>query len=477
MADISEHDRFEAVSRTEDPDLSPRLLASDAGTSVVTWSRVESRENPLPMSNEPPRYSTMEFEDCEVFYREVVQPRMRTDGLDPDTESPPYAWMSEHYRGFIAHLSRNFDRSLGDFYDDIGVPPEPEVEEGPFAFVEDSPTRVALEAYLEELHDRQRRATSTIDTRRSILRQYTKAYAQAVGGDDLLSGLDDAQTSSAEKDRVADTFDVLRQREGTLTTHASKLKYVGEVRQFYRHQVDFGDAVYDPTARLERRFGWDSTPEWDNAALSAEQIRSIYAAATTTADHLLVVAVCGWGLRPSEVAALHVRQLTVRPGEDDPEGPEPYLEFREGERKNGPGTVAILTGRDTTIEHVTALEDEENGWNGYLFPSSSSRTGHVVAGTVRNRFRRLAADAGVTVDGAVPTPKMGRRYWYTAYGQAVKRVVERFEDIADEQGSSSAEVVLDNYLAKHEKRRHRRSEMRRDLNRLFEAVDPSHPEE
>nr|WP_199234043.1 hypothetical protein [Halorubrum sp. CGM5_25_10-8B] len=69
----------------------------------------------------------------------------------------------------------------------------------------------------------------------------------------------------------------------------------------------------------------------------------------------------------------------------------------------------------------------------------------------------------MTVDGEVPTPKTGRRYWYTAYGEAVYRVAERFADVAEEQGSKSAEVVLDNYLSEAEKRRHRREEMRADL--------------
>jgi len=78
----------------------------------------------------------------------------------------------------------------------------------------------------------------------------------------------------------------------------------------------------------------------------------------------------------------------------------------------------------------------------------------------------------VTVDGTAPTPKMGRRYWYTAYGAAVRRVAEQFKDIAEEQGSNSADVVLDNYLSKAEKRRHRREEMRGDLEGLFGVAEP-----
>ncbi len=419
-------------------------------------------------TTDSPRYSTMDLEDCEAFYHEEITREMQADGLDPDHETPTYAWLSDRYRGFIAHLSRTFDLSPGDFYDEIGVPPHDGTEESAFAFVDDQDTRQALESYLHELRDRQGRAESTIATRRSVLRRYVETYQQVNDTDDLLSSLQSEQGSSEKKTRVADTFDVLRRLDETLNTHASRLKYVQEVRQFYQHRVDFGKADYDPTTRLERRFGWDSTPDWDNPALKADQIQSLYQTAETPADRLLVSGVCGWGLRPSEVCALHTRQLTLTPDEDDPEGPDPYIDFGENERKNGPGTVALLVGVEELESRINTLDDEHSDeWNGYLLPSSSSKSGHISTETARRHFRKLAEEAGVTVDGSTPTPKMGRRYWYTAYGAAVKRVGERFEDIAEEQGSKSADVVLDNYLSKPERRRHRRDEMRDDLVGLF----------
>lgn len=411
----------------------------------------------------------MDLQDCEVFYHEEIVPRMRSDGLDPDQETPTYAWLSEHYRGFIAHLSRTFDLSPGDFYGEIGVPPNDDDEKSPFAFVEDDATRQALEAYITELRKRQGRAESTVATRQSVLRTYVQVYQEVNKTDDLLSSLRSERDSSREKDRVADTFDVLRRQDGALNTHASRRKYVQEVRQFYQHRVDFGKADYDPTARLERRFGWDSTPEWDNPTLDAAQINALYDAAESPVNRLLVIGVCGWGLRPSEVCGLHVTQLTLSPDEDDPEGPDPYIDFAEGERKNGPGTVALLVGVDELQSRIDTLNDEYgDDWNGFVFPSSLSNTGHITTETARRHFRNVAEIAGVVIDGDRPTPKMGRRYWYTAYGAAVKRVADRFEDVAAEQGSASATVVLDNYLSQSERRRHRRDEMRADLSRLFE---------
>jgi integrase len=417
-------------------------------------------------TTDTPRYSTMGLADAEAFYHDEIAPQMRAEGLAPEHETPTYSWLESHFPGFIKHLSRRFDLSPGDFYDEIGVPIKPESDAGPFDFVDDDETRAALEDYLVELRDRQGRAESTVATRRSALRLYVRTYKDVNGTDDLLGPLHDDAARADEMDRVADTFDVLRRREDTLTTHASRRKYVQEVRQFYTHQVTFKGARHNPTDQLERRFGWDSTPEWDNQALEADQIRTLYRTADNPVDRLIVIGVCGWGLRPSEVASLHVNQLVLDPPEDDPEA-GPYIEFGS-ERKNGPGTVALLTGLEDVDAQIDAVvEEADDDWMGYVFPSPSAESGHLSTSTIRRRFKDLAERAGVTVDRGVPTPKMGRRYWYTAYGEAVRRVAERFADVAAEQGSKSAEVVLDNYLSEAEKRRHRREEMREDLEGLF----------
>ena len=444
----------------------PLLLAISLTLTLESLTDRDDYTNTMTETTDTPRYSTMDLEDAEAFYHDEITPQMRAEGLAPDHETPTYSWLESHFPGFIKHLSRRFDLSPGDFYEKIDVPVESKPEERPFDFVDDEETRAALEDYLVELRDRQGRAESTVATRRSALRLYVRTYKDVNATDDLLRPLHDDAARADEMDRVADTFDVLRRREDTLTTHASRRKYVQEVRQFYTHQVTFKGARHNPTDQLERRFGWDSTPEWDNQALEADQIRTLYQTATDPVDRLIVIGVCGWGLRPSEVASLRVDQLVLDPPEDDTEA-GPYIEFGS-ERKNGPGTVALLTGvEDATARIDTVVEEAGDDWMGAVFPSSSAESGHLSTSTVRRRFKNLAERAGVTVDGEVPTPKMGRRYWYTAYGEAVRRVAERFADVAEEQGSKSAEVVLDNYLSEAEKRRHRREEIREDLEGLF----------
>lgn len=413
-----------------------------------------------------PRYATMDRDECETYYWAEIAPQMRADGHDPDTETPTYRWLNSEYPGFVKHLKRAFDWSPGDFYTEYGIPPEENVTDSLFAFVDHAPTRDAIEDYLAELADRRERRASTVSTRRSVVRQYLVTYEQVHGTTDLLSPLHDATEQSNGMDRVADTFDVLRRRDDALTTLPSKQKYVHEVRQFYQHRLDFKDAEYDPTRRLEKRFGWDTSPEWDNPALDESQVVTLYRIAENPVDRFIVVGVCGWGLRPSEVAALHIRQL---PDSLDPSD-DPYIEFEDADRKNRESTVTLLAGLSDLRDRIDALADRED-WNGYLLPPDTATAGHITTETARRRFKALAETADVTVDDVTPTPKYGPRFWYTTYTQAVERVAKRVKAVAEEQGSDDASVVLENYLSEDERRRRRREEMRDDLEGLFQTAD------
>ena len=149
------------------------------------------------------------------------------------------------------------------------------------------------------------------------------------------------------------------------------------------------------------------------------------------------------------------------------EGEDPHIYFEE--RKNGPGTVALVYGREQLSDRIDALGARDNEWNGYLFPSTASSSGHIVGETVQSRFRRLANRAGVTVRGETPTSKMGRRFWYTTYIEAQKQLLENLDVIAGDQGSSDVNVVLENYLSEAERRKYRREFMRERLADVFEV--------
>lgn len=67
-------------------------------------------------------------------------------------------------------------------------------------------------------------------------------------------------------------------------------------------------------------------------ALSAAHIRGLIGVSTTPRDQLLVMVLAGWGLRASEVAALHISQFN----RDVPDDDVPYIAFesRKMDREN-----------------------------------------------------------------------------------------------------------------------------------------------
>ncbi len=139
-------------------------------------------------------------------------------------------------------------------------------------------------------------------------------------------------------------------------------------------------------------------------------------ASETTQEQLLVVALAGWGLRASEVAALHVSQFH----RDVPEDDIPFITFES--RKNGPGEVSLLYGMDVFDSRIDELADDET-WTGYLFPSSQGETPYVTRDTIRNWFQDLAskADLPERIGGERPSPQLCRRFWYDTYTQYLTR--------------------------------------------------------
>jgi len=67
-----------------------------------------------------------------------------------------------------------------------------------------------------------------------------------------------------------------------------------------------------------------------------------------------------------------------------------------------------------------------------------------------------------------PTPQYGRRFWYRTYDDVISTLADRIELVAAEQGSSDSTVVVENYLGEEEARKRRREFMR---ERLAEAFD------
>lgn len=398
----------------------------------------------------PFRWSRRSLEELIDIYWTRLAPKREAEGYDPTTDRPSYNWLMEHgYGGIQYALREHHDLTVKEFFTEV-------------VGVEDATDSDAVHErvteYLDGLATRRELADSTLRSKRARLRKFYRTYTEIHDANpiDAVVATDDQSANTdqpAEIERVLTALDAVG---NGLSTDASRLQYLGDTRAFYAFLVRRGYAAYNPLADADEEFPWERS-EPDNPALTASDVGYLLCSVETIDERLLVVGLAGWGLRPSELAGLHRDQIRL-----DPE--DPHLSFES--RKNGPGSVSLVYGFDTLADRVAELDGGD--WNGYLLPSAQSRHGHVTPDTVRNRFKRLARRADVSVDGEVPTPKMARRFWYATYVDATTALLEQLDDIASDQGSASPEVVRRNYLSEDRRRAARRRFMRDELAAAFE---------
>ncbi|GGL44141.1 hypothetical protein GCM10009037_29460 [Halarchaeum grantii] len=402
------------------------------------------------------------LEEFAQFYREEIVPAIRADpdiDVDPDSETPTYAWLKSNYSGFVERLRRDYDCSPSEFYDEVGLPPNPDETDGKWG-IDHEPTIRGLEDYLEELERDRGRAATTIKPRRSRLKTYVTTYREVNETSNLLSPLLDETAKPDEIARVRDTFRVLDDELGTL---ASKKKYVSAVKNWYTFLEEMGRGLYNPAENLLNRFGWDEDPRYDHPALSRDDVAALLDVANAD-ERFLLLALAGWGLRPVEACELHVDQLELDPEEGD----VPYIEFEAGQRKNARrtrNTVELLVGVDAVRERIDILAEDEE-WTGYLLPGQSiSRP--MSTQTARRWFRDLGERADVEVDRSHPLPKMGRRTWYRLYRQQRPNIEAGTAAVAASQGSRDASVSERNYLDERTRRQARADAMRELIQQEF----------
>jgi len=412
-------------------------------------------------------WTLLDLDELIDTYWSTIVPVMREDGLDPETDRPTHTWLSANgFRGLIYALREYHDRTFGEFWsEDLDL----EQETGGYDWGTGHDSTVdLLEAYIESRRERGELSDSSADTLRYRIAKYVRAYRDANDSGDLLGPVARGGDVPAYEatDAAWAAFDRLDEELAPRT-----MRRIHEaVDDWYAHLVRRKRAAVNPVAGLEDEYRWsrrangtDESPS--NPALDPAHVRALYETATNARDRLLVVALCGWGLRSGEVAALYRSQLVL----DPPDSDVPYVDFEA--RKNGPGQVSILYGRDAAADRLAELGDWES-WNGYLFPSARSASGHRTRQTILSRFDDLAERAGLPDELAdeKPVPQMARRFWYDAYSATQEAILEEVGEIAAEQGSASAEVVLQEYLSPERRRRLRREYMRERLDEAFGEV-------
>ena len=393
-------------------------------------------------------------------YWSHVAPVLEADGYDVETHRPTYQWLRDQgFRPLLYTLRENHNTTFSTFWNEKLGLSEPN-KQGYEWGITHAETIELLEAYLTSVGDRGELDDTTVNTIRYRLAKYVRLYTTENGTEDLITPVKRGTDIPAHEavDACWAAFDRLHKN---VESEATEARIHRAVSNWYNHLVRRKRAEINPAEGLDEEYNWQGGTS-DPPQLTPDHIKSLSETADTPADRLLIVALAAWGLRSSEVAALHRSQVVI-PETDQ----TPYIRFDE--RKNGPGEVSALYGLTTYEDRVMEL-GERQGWNGYLFPSSGSSTGHITRDTVLNRFDRLATTAGLpeAIDGEKPVPQMARRFWYDAYSEVLDNVLEGIDEIAADQGSKDAGVVLRNYLSQERNRKLRRKQMRNRLTEGFE---------
>ncbi|WP_276273990.1 tyrosine-type recombinase/integrase [Haloarcula litorea] len=410
---------------------------------------------------ETPSWTLLDRSELEDAYWETVAPAMRAHGMDPGSDRPSHEWLSNNgFRGLVYALREYHDRTFAEFWsDDLGLEPA-----GYDWEIDHQPTVDALERYLDRQRQRLSWSDRTVRTHRYRLARYVRAYADVNDTSDVLTPVGRASdVPPAEAvDACWDTFDALDHSVDRRTLR----RIYKSTSAWYDTLVSRREAALNPTDGLD--YDWSGGgSRTENPPLDPEHVRALYDAATGTRERLLVVALCAWGLRSGEVAALHRSQLRL-------DAAQPRIEFDE--RKNGPGSVAVVYGAEAAQDRITELADTGD-WNGYLFPSARAESGHRTRGTILDWFDDLADRAALPneIGGQSPVPQMGRRFWYDRYSSTVEQLVDhQVREVAEEQGSASADVVWNDYLSEERRRELRRQFMREKLADAF-AVERGQP--
>ena len=406
------------------------------------------------MSEQTYSWSQKSLDELIAFYEREIAPERQQEGYDPTGEIPSYQWLVEHgYSGLQYAVREHHELTLSEFFEQaVGLGDDNSADAPSWPIDNDQ-----LIEYLKRYFRSQQRgsmAESTLQSKRSRLGQFLRHYEALHGTAAIVDQITDVADQPEEIQRVTAVFDVL---DTELESNDSKRRYRSDVDDLYSWLVDRGYGAFNPV-RYDHEW---NVPKRDNPALAPAQVGQLAAAATNTDEQLIVFGLCAWGLRRSELASLQVKNIELQ-------AESPYLSFDS--RKNGPGTVALIYGQGFLEARIAELSEREQ-WDNYLFPSSDARRDHVTGETLNRRFKSIAARADVRVRDELPTSKMGRRFWYSAYADAVETVIERLQSVAYEQGSSDPMVVFRNYLSEEKRREYLRDAMYERLAEAFEHND------
>jgi integrase len=327
--------------------------------------------------------------------------------------------------------------------------------------IEDVATIERIKAYLEDCVECRNWNTSTKRTQRARINQFFGRFKGEYGDDKIIELANDPELDT----EVYESFkQVIKDLRRDLKSDDSVYQYMRATHCFVEWLERSNRIVYDPMEGIEEDFNFDL--ESDSTSLEPTQIEQLWTFAETDEERMLVLGYCIWGIRTRELPAIHIDQITI-------DVDASYIEFSEGDRKNGRGQVTLMFGLDTLANLIDKRSQNPN-WNGYLFPSNKEGKSSMCATQMRRRFKELSRKADVKVDGEVATPKQGRSFYYNIFADAETELIEALEDIAAEQGATDFEAIRDHYLSPDTTRRYRRVFFRRKIQQIL--PDDAHTE-
>lgn len=309
-------------------------------------------------------------------------------------------------------------------------------------------------AYLDDQAECRNWARETERAHRARINETLRRVARELGSDEFLRLANDP---SARPEFYRAFKTVIKNLRQDFTSDDSVQNYLRATYRFFRWLDRNKYLECNPIEDIECEFRWDTSSDSDE--LTDEQVRSLWLAADTDEERMLVIGYCVWGLRTQELPAVHIEQFRT-------DRCPPVVVFDEGDRKNGAGEVTLLFGWDA-VTRLVISRSHRSDWNGYLYPSENEGCQTLSARQVRRRFKTLSQKAGVTIDGNPATPKHGRAHYYNILTRAETDLMECLAKIAETQGSTDAISLRDHYLSTEEHQRYRRFYFRRHIQNIL----------
>ncbi len=394
----------------------------------------------------------------EEYVRRQFPARVRElrqqEGLRPD-EKPTHEWINNHgfsgIQGYASRVGKTVDEVLLEEceFDERSCKPLP----GHHA-----ETKRLVNEWLEKEDESfQRWDDTTVTDARTHIRKLLEISMEQLGSDNLLRP---ARASKQEGVQLVEKlFTGLNEH---LESSGARYNYGTSLSSFYRYLVTYDEADHNPAEVLLPRMGWKYERQSPAYELTPSQVRNCWEATESLQEKVLLLMLAAAGLRPDDTTIPDARDDVVL------ERGRAHIRLEKA-RKNGPGKVALMAGREYVDVYLEELAQRDD-WNGKLFPSEQSASGARTTAWIRSQVDQIVTRADVTFpDGSKPTPKHFRAFWYNEFVAARQAFMSQVQWVADEQGSSSAKIAEQHYLNDHASREH----FRRFAQSRFEAAFPT----